>query len=57
MKNDMVLDQRILPKYELAGRWQINVKGSALVAMVAGGILVFGLSFILGFVIRGLLRA
>ena len=57
MKNNMLLDQRILPKYELAGRWQMNVKGSALVAMVAGGVLVFGLSFILGFVIRGLLRA
>jgi hypothetical protein len=56
VKNDMGLRQRILLKYELAGRWQINVKGWTLVTMVAGGIVVFGLSFVLGIIIRDLLR-
>jgi len=44
------------PKYEFAGRWKINLKGWSLVTMVAGGILVFGLSFVLGIIIRYLLR-
>ena len=44
------------PKYEFAGRWKINLKGWSLVTMVAGGILVFGLSFVLGIIIRDLLR-
>jgi len=42
--------------YELAGRWKINLKGWSLVTMIAGGILVFGLSFVLGIIIRDLLR-
>jgi len=56
MKNDMGLSQRIPPDYELAGRWLINLKGWGLVWLLAGCAILFGLSFILGLTIRGLLR-
>jgi hypothetical protein len=56
MKTDMGIKQRIPPDYQLDGHWQIKVKGLALVAMVSAGILIFGLSFGLGIIIRGLLR-
>lgn len=56
MKNDMGLSQRIPHNYEFAGRWQINLKGWALVVLLAGAVLVFGLSFILGAIVRVLLR-
>jgi hypothetical protein len=56
MKIDMELKQRIPTEYELAGRWQLNARGLAPVFIVAGGILLFGLSFGLGIIIRGLLR-
>ena len=56
MKNDMGLSQRIPPEYELAGRWKINLKGWTLVWLCTGGTILFGLSFILGLTIRGLLR-
>jgi len=57
MKGNTELSERIPVQDELAGRLQLNVKGWALVSMTAGGVLFFGLSFILGLVIRGLLRA
>lgn len=56
LKRDAGVSERIPPNYEFAGRWQLNVKGSALVAMVAGSILILGLTFVLGTVIRALLR-
>ncbi len=56
MKNDMGLSQRIPHNYELAGRWNINLKGWSLVWLLAGSAILFGLSFILGLTIRGLLR-
>ena len=56
MKNDMGLSQRIPHNYELAGRWQIKMKGWSLVVLTAVVTIVFGLSFILGLTIRGLLR-
>lgn len=56
MKNDMGLSQRIPPKYELAGHWHINLKGRALVVTSISAVLVFGLTMILGFIIRGSLR-
>lgn len=56
MKNDMGLSQRIPPDYELAGRWLINLKGWGLVWLLTGSAILFGLSFILGLAIRGLLR-
>ncbi len=56
MKNDVGLSQGIPPKYELAGRWQLSVKVSAQAAMSAGIAVLFGLSLILGVVVRGLLR-
>ena len=52
----MGLNQRIPPKYEPAGRWQINSKGWGLVGLTAIVTIIFGLSFILGLIIRGLLR-
>jgi len=56
VKNDMGLSQRIPPKYELAGRWLLNLKGWSLVWLLAGSTILFGLSIILGLTIRGLLR-
>jgi len=50
------VDHEAPPEYEFAGRWQLKLKGRALVTMGAGGILVFGLSFVLGIIIRDLLR-
>lgn len=44
------------PDYELAGHWQINLKGWALVVLAAGAVIVFGLTIILGFVARGILQ-
>jgi hypothetical protein len=52
----MGLRRKILTEYDLAGRWQINVKGLPMVAIIAGGNFVFGLSFVLGIIIRDLLR-
>ena len=52
----MRLNQRIPPKYELAGHWQINLKGWALVVLAAGAVIVFGLTIILGLVARGILQ-
>ena len=56
MKNDMGLSQRIPHNYAFAGHWQINLKGWALVVLLASAVIVFGLTFILGLTIRGLLR-
>ena len=44
------------PDYELAGHWQINLKGWALVVLAAGAVIVFGLTIILGLVARGILQ-
>jgi len=44
------------PDYELAGHWQINLKGWALVVLAAGAVIVFGLTIILGVVARGILQ-
>jgi len=52
----MGLSQRIPRNYEFAGRWQLNLKGWSLVWLLAVGTIIFGLSFILGLTIRGLLR-
>jgi hypothetical protein len=52
----MGLNRRIPPNYDLAGQWQVKGKASSLIALVAGGILVFALSFILGIIIRGFFR-
>lgn len=56
MKNDDRLSQMIPHNYELAGRWQINLKGWSLVFWLAGGTIVFGLAIIVGIIIRVLLR-
>lgn len=56
MKNDMGLSQRIPHNYEFAGRWQLKLKGWALVWLFAGSTILFGLTIILGLTIRGLLR-
>jgi len=56
MKNDMGLSQRIPHNYEFAGHWQLKLKGRTLVALLASGSIVFGLTIILGLTIRGLLR-
>lgn len=42
--------------YELAGHWQIELKGWALVVLLAGGTIVFGITIILTLTIGGLLR-
>ena len=44
------------PEYELAGHWQINLKGWDLVVLAAGAIIVFGPTLILGVVARGMLQ-
>ena len=56
MTNDMGLSQRIPHNYEFAGHWQLKLKGRTLVALLASGSIVFGLTIILGLTIRGLLR-
>ena len=56
MKNDMGLSQKIPPKYEFAGHWQLKFKGRALVVLLAYGSILFGLTIVLGLTIRGLLR-
>ena len=55
-KRTATVDHEAPPKYEFAGHWQINLKGWSLVRLLAGGSIIFGLSFILGLTIRGLLR-
>jgi hypothetical protein len=57
MKDNVEHSKEMLSHYKLAGQWQINMKASAQVAMSAGVVLLFGLSFILGTAIRGLLRS
>ena len=47
----------IPPQYEFKGEWQIKHKSSATVAMAVAGVLVFIVSFVLGTVVRGLLRS
>ncbi len=42
--------------HKFAGHWQINLKGWKLIFLLVGSVLLFGLSFILGGAIRGLLR-
>ena len=45
------------PGYELAGQWHFaTLNRWALVTILAGGMCVFGLTFILGIVVRGILR-
>ena len=56
MENDEGRRQRIPDDYQFASRWQLHLKGWSLVAIVAGGILVFALSFILGLIVRVLFR-
>jgi len=46
--------QKMFSRYELRGQWQLNPKGWSLVALVSSGILIFGLSLILGIIFRGL---
>ncbi len=56
MKNDMETDRKTPLHYEKSGTWLLNVKGWALVIMLTGGILTFVLSFIIGIIVRDLLR-
>ena len=45
------------PRYELAGYWHLaTMKRWVLVTILAGGTCIFGLTFILGIVVRGILR-
>ena len=45
------------PDYELAGHWHLAaMKGWGLVTLLAGGFCVFGVTFILGVVARGMLQ-
>jgi len=52
--NNPEYNLKIPPTYELKGQWRLNVKGWALIAILSGSVLVFGLSLILGIIIRGL---
>jgi hypothetical protein len=56
LNNSVEINRRIPPNFDLAGHWQFRIKASSLIVLVAGGILVFALSFILGIIIRGLFR-
>jgi hypothetical protein len=56
-KGGVEVGREATPKHELAGQWHFaDLQRWALVAMVAGGVCVFGLAFILGLVARGMLR-
>jgi hypothetical protein len=57
MKDNVEHSKEMQARYKLAGQWQINMKASAQVAISAGVVLLFGLSFIIGTAIRGLIRS
>lgn len=44
-----------IPGYKIAGRWQLNARGWAAVTLLAVGIFLFVLSFLLGIIFHGLL--
>ena len=56
MKNDVADGRRIPDDYQLAGRWQLHLKGGALVVLLAFGVVLFGLTIVLGLAVRVLLR-
>ncbi len=51
-----ITSHEALHNYEVAGHWQINFKGWALVVLAAGAVIVFGLTIILGLIARGILQ-
>jgi len=55
-KRTAIVDHEAPPKYEFAGHWQLKLKGRTLIILLASAVIVFGLTFILGLTIRGLLR-
>ena len=50
------VDHEAPPEYEFAGRWQLKLKGRALIVLLASGSIIFGLTIVFGLTIRGLLR-
>ena len=56
MKNGQGIERKTPEGYQLAGTWQLPLKGGGLVALLSAAAVAFGLTLVLGFTSRVLLR-